>query len=164
MAYRGEMHADLMRPSGFGTYPDERRWSHRVMEPMQYHDATYRLARMAGSYRHPLALRRMTSERPRNLLPVPRYAPAHQRHIYLAYLPLLELAGESSPSERRPRYDHYARGVLIQPMDDSGTNDAIRFHHRSEVGKPRHERVDERRMGMAGCGMHRHAGGLIDDD
>src|SRR5713226_70599 len=164
MTNRGEMHADLMRPSGFGTYPDERRCGYRVIEPMQHGRMTYRLARIARSHRHPLAFRRMASERPCNLLPVPRHASAHHRHIYLAYRPLLELTRKRSPCERRPRHDHYSRRLFVQPVDDPGTNDAIRFHHRGEVGKSGHESVDQRRMEMARCGMHRHAGGLIDHD
>src|ERR1700687_4361708 len=134
MTYRGEMNADLMGPSRFGTDPDERRCGYRVIESTQHRRMTYRLARIARSHRHPLAFRRMASERPRNLLPVPRHASAHQRHIYFAYRPLLELTRKRSPRERRPRHHHYARRLLVQPMDDPGTNDAIRFHHRGEIG------------------------------
>jgi hypothetical protein len=49
-------------------------------------------------------------------------------------------------------------------MDDTGPHHAVRLGHRGQLRKPCEQRVNQRRMRIAGGGMHGHPGGLVDDD
>src|SRR5579863_2605364 len=113
-------------------------------------------ARAARLDRHTLALDGMATERPGNCDAVATDETAYDREVNLAHRAILELSRERHARKRRARDDHYPGGFLVETMYDSRTHHAVRFGHRSQFGKASDERVDQRRMGMAGSGMDRH--------
>jgi len=85
-------------------------------------------------------------------------ATVHQGHVFTSHGSRLQLPNEVGLRRLRARHDQQAGGILVQPVDDTGTGDMSQF------GKTVKQTVEQGALPVASARMGDQACRLIDND